>query len=39
MTGKWGGSGTDYSVTVNDKSDLGYVLSLIVQAYEKTIPK
>ena len=28
-----------YVLNVDDKSDLGYILSLIVQAYDKTIPK
>jgi predicted transport protein len=32
-------STTQYAVNVDDKSDLGYILSLIIQAYDKANPK
>ncbi len=32
-------STTQYAMNVDDKSDLGHILSLIVQAYDKTNPR
>jgi predicted transport protein len=29
-------STTEYSINVNEKSDFGYIISLIIQAYTKT---